>query len=317
MSGEFLSPAVCGTFGEPLSPAEPDVADTQTSPVAMRHAYGVDGISMNGVVGDRERADDCDRRCVPRADAGRRILRRSMRATVLARRILRCCVRTARWSPRAISRPWITSIPPAIPGPSRRRLDVQWARDCAPRRTLWVVLANDTGNGALLCGDDGLHYHGVSVVSMSWGGRRERRAERCGSFSVTGVTFVASTGDDGAYTSSAALSGVVAQCCRHRRDDHSDGRRGHVWIRERVVRRGGRVVGRGAAGVPEKCGSRFDHHDARACPMCRWTRVRRAAMPVIDSYDWGNYDVAYHRRDEPGGDVFGALMAIANQGACR
>ncbi|HWZ96086.1 MAG TPA: choice-of-anchor tandem repeat GloVer-containing protein [Opitutaceae bacterium] len=87
-------------------------------------------------------------------------------------------------------------------------LDVQWAHAIAPSATLCLVVAKSSDTTDLLAAVDyAASLPGVSQVSMSWGGP-EYSTEYTSDFhfNVPGVTFFASSGDNGAGVSYPAAS---------------------------------------------------------------------------------------------------------------
>ncbi len=77
-------------------------------------------------------------------------------------------------------------------------LDVQWAHAIAPSATILLVEAIDNSTDHLLGAVDYAVGHGASVVSMSWGGAESSdETSSDAHFSASGVTFVASSGDNG------------------------------------------------------------------------------------------------------------------------
>lgn len=96
-------------------------------------------------------------------------------------------------------------------------LDVEWAHALAPGANILLVEANDNSYASLMSAVDyARQAAGVSVVSMSWGGSEfAGETDYDGIFSTPsghqGVTFFASTGDNGAPGGfPAASSNVVA-----------------------------------------------------------------------------------------------------------
>ncbi len=92
-------------------------------------------------------------------------------------------------------------------------LDVEWAHAMAPRANILLVEAKSASSGDLLAAVDyARNYPGVSVVSMSWGGPEFFNESLYNPYFVTpanhlggggragGVTFVASSGDSGAWS---------------------------------------------------------------------------------------------------------------------
>src|SRR4051812_16115780 len=78
-------------------------------------------------------------------------------------------------------------------------LDVEWAHAIAPGASIVLVEARSTRLTDLLAAvKTASSWSGVSVVSMSWGGSEgSRSAFNDQVFAATGITFVASSGDEG------------------------------------------------------------------------------------------------------------------------
>jgi len=84
-------------------------------------------------------------------------------------------------------------------------LDVEYAHAMAPEAKIVLVEANSANNSDLYAAiNTARNYAGVSVVSMSWGGSESSSDPSSNSYFTTpsghtGVTFIASSGDSGAY----------------------------------------------------------------------------------------------------------------------
>jgi subtilase family serine protease len=78
-------------------------------------------------------------------------------------------------------------------------MDVEWAHALAPGAALVLVEANSTNLRDLMAAvATAKKQPGVSVVSMSWGGTEDAASAAYDSmFAASGITFVASSGDDG------------------------------------------------------------------------------------------------------------------------
>jgi hypothetical protein len=103
-----------------------------------------------------------------------------------------------------------TSLPPTDPSPDRQNnweleesLDVEWAHALAPGARIVLVEANSPSLSDLMAAvTTAANLPGVSVVSMSWGGGEFSSEASYDNLFKTpaghqGVTFVASTGDNG------------------------------------------------------------------------------------------------------------------------
>jgi len=94
-------------------------------------------------------------------------------------------------------------------------LDVEWAHAIAPGANILLVEANTSGLGDLLAAvNTARSTAGVSVVSMSWGASEFNGEQYLDSYFTTpaghqGITFVASSGDNGAPSGWPALSSNV------------------------------------------------------------------------------------------------------------
>lgn len=81
-------------------------------------------------------------------------------------------------------------------------LDVEWAHAIAPGANILLVVAKSSSLNNLLGAVDYAASHGASVVSMSWGASDfSGETSYDFHFNVAGVTFVASSGDNGESTS--------------------------------------------------------------------------------------------------------------------
>ncbi len=89
-------------------------------------------------------------------------------------------------------------------------LDVEWAHAIAPAARILLVEAAGTSSSQLLQAVQAAVKNGATVVSMSWGGDESSgETANDSSFTASGVTFVASAGDDGAGVEWPAASANV------------------------------------------------------------------------------------------------------------
>jgi subtilase family serine protease len=104
-----------------------------------------------------------------------------------------------------------TNLPPADSGWGLEiALDVEWAHAIAPAAQIVLVEANSASYSDLLTAVDQAVTQGAAVVSMSWGGGEFSSEKNFDShFNRTGVTFVASSGDNGAGAEYPAVSPYV------------------------------------------------------------------------------------------------------------
>jgi hypothetical protein len=89
-------------------------------------------------------------------------------------------------------------------------LDVEWAHAVAPKANILLVEANSASLTDLLAAvNTARQYSGVSVVSLSWGDTEFSAASYNSYFTTpgghNGVTFIAASGDAGAYTSRSGM----------------------------------------------------------------------------------------------------------------
>lgn len=92
-------------------------------------------------------------------------------------------------------------------------MDIEWAHAIAPKATIVLFEAKSDSDADLYAAVDAArNYPGVSVVSMSWGSD-ETAADAANDVHFTtpaghpGVSFVASSGDNGAYSDSVVNAG--------------------------------------------------------------------------------------------------------------
>ena len=77
-------------------------------------------------------------------------------------------------------------------------IDTQWAHAIAPAATIMLVEAQSNSFADLLSAVDAAVQNGATVVSMSWsGGETSNESLSDTHFNVTGVTFLAASGDGG------------------------------------------------------------------------------------------------------------------------
>jgi subtilase family serine protease len=89
-------------------------------------------------------------------------------------------------------------------------LDLQWAHAIAPNATIMLAVANSASITDLVAAIDAAVSKGATVVSMSWGGSEfSTVANYEFHFQKTGVTFLASSGDNGSGASWPATSPSV------------------------------------------------------------------------------------------------------------
>ena len=186
---------------------------TATSPVGLtpatvRHAYGIDALSFNGVSGD---------------GTGQTIAIVDAYNAPTIQTDLHTFDQSFGLSDPSITVTNETGSTTALPGvdPAGKggwavetSLDVEWAHAVAPAAKILLVEANSASDADLFQAvDTARRASGVSVVSMSWGGQEYSGDSAYDSYFTTpaghtGVTFVASSGDSGAYASGGATPAV-------------------------------------------------------------------------------------------------------------
>ena len=173
----------------PLSSSGP----TGYSPAQIRHAYGFDQISFGGVAGDGAGTtiaivDAYDDPNIAND------LKQFDKQFGLPDPVFTKVNQTGGSSMPTADSGWATEI----------ALDVEWAHAIAPKANILLVEANSAYFSDLLAAVDyARRYTGVVAVSMSWGGGDfQGETDYDGYFTTTsghaGVTFLASSGDNGA-----------------------------------------------------------------------------------------------------------------------
>ncbi|MCY2928937.1 MAG: hypothetical protein NTV86_05480 [Planctomycetota bacterium] len=188
-----------------VAPAAGYASPSGLSPATMRHAYAMDAISFGGIVGD---------------GTGQTIA--IVDAYNAPNIVADLAAFDAYWTAAGFplqDPPSFTVIGQTLGAPLpddppnkgdswaiETSLDVEWAHVMAPNASILLVEANSPSFTDLLTAvDTARNYPGVCVVSMSWSAD-EFRGETGYDYHFTtpsghtGVTFVASTGDYGAYS---------------------------------------------------------------------------------------------------------------------
>lgn len=180
------------------------------TPATVRHAYGIDALSFGTVAGD---------------GSGQTIAIIDAYNSPSISADLHTFDQTFGMSDPALSVVGQTGSASALPGldPAAKgnswavetSLDVEWAHAVAPRANLLLVEANSPSYSDLFQAvDTARSAAGVSAVSMSWGGPEFSGDSAYDSHFTTpaghsGVTFIASSGDNGAYGSPGSTSATV------------------------------------------------------------------------------------------------------------
>jgi subtilase family serine protease len=167
---------------------------TAFTPSQIRHAYGFDLITNQGAGQTIALVDAYDD-----ANAASDLSVFSQQFNLPACTISSGCFRQLYSSGRkpAANANWAVEI----------ALDIEWAHAIAPQAKIMLVEAPSNNLSDLLSGVDFAVRNGASVVSMSWASA-EFSSERSldNHFVVTGVTFVAASGDNGSGVNYPAAS---------------------------------------------------------------------------------------------------------------
>ncbi len=230
------------------------------------------------------------------------------------------------------------STPPRI-DPARRgdswavetALDVEWAHVIAPKANIVLVEANSNSNSDLMAAvNTARRYAGVSVVSMSWGGSEFSTDPTTNASFTTpaghnGVTFVASSGDSGAFNNGGRTAAVgypaaspnVVSVGGTRLTVDSSGN----YLSESGWGYGTQSANNGGSGgglsryesqPSYQNGVVTQSSTARAVPDVAFDADPYSGVAVYDSYDFSGW--AQIGGTSLAAPMFGAVLAIANQG---
>jgi hypothetical protein len=194
-------------------------------------------------------------------------------------------------------------------------LDVEWAHAMAPGASIMLVEASSDSNSDLLVGVQyAAHY--ANVVSMSWGGGEFLGETGFDSsyFDQAGVTFVASSGDDGAPAEWPAVSPNVLSVGGTALTLGP----GNVWSSE--------VGWSGSGGGPSAYESQPSYQNgvvtqtssARATPDVAYDADPSTGFAVYDSVPYeGGSGWSEVGGTSAGAPQWSALLAIADQGRAQ
>lgn len=193
-------------------------------------------------------------------------------------------------------------------------LDVEWAHSIAPEANIILFEANSASYGDLLTAVQTAADHaGVSAVSMSWGGGEFSGETSYDSVFLTpnghqGVTFLASTGDDGTPAGYPALSPNVVAVGGTSLDIDSSG----DYLGESAWSDGGggisQVESQPSYQVGKVNGTSSTH---RTVPDVSMDADPNTGVYVLDSFAGGWYQVGGTSLSCP---MWAGLVSIANQG---
>jgi hypothetical protein len=283
-------------------------APTGYTPAQMRHAYGIDQISFNGVTGDGTGET------IAIVDA--------YRQPNIASDLHQFDLAFGLPDP-----PSFTEVDEHggnnLPAPSHVwgpeiSLDVEWAHAIAPKANIVLVdAANDYNNADMYQAvQTAANYPGVVVVSMSWGsgeylGETNDDANFVTPAGHSGVTFVASAGDSGAPPIYPAISPNVLSIGGTTLALNSAGN----ILGETAWSGGGGGVSIYESQPTYQQGAYAANTTMRFGPDVAWDANPATGVPVYDTYDnstsapwgqWGGTSI--------GAPQWSALIAIADQG---
>jgi subtilase family serine protease len=193
-------------------------------------------------------------------------------------------------------------------------LDVEWAHAIAPQANIILFEANSNSFADLQAAvSTAAGSTGVSVVSMSWGGGESSSETSMDSTFLTpnghqGVTFLASTGDNGSPAGYPAYSPNVVAVGGTTLDINSSG----TYIAEGAWSGTGggisTVESQPSYQVGQVNGTSSTH---RTVPDVAMDADPNSGVYVLDSYGGGWFQVGGTSLSTP---MWGGLIAIANQG---
>jgi subtilase family serine protease len=284
---------------------------TGLTPARVRHAYGVDSTSFNGITGDGsgQTIAIVDAYDDPTAASD---LQAFDRAFGLADAP----------SFTKLNQTGGTALPgvdPAGRGNSwalEESLDIEWAHAIAPRANIILYEANSSSYNDLIvaAANTARNNPNVTVVSMSFGGGEFSSETSLDSYFTTptghsGVSFVASTGDSGAPGGYPAYSPNVIAVGGTTLSVDSSGN----YLGETAWSSGGGGVSTLEAEPSYQSG--FQGTGKRSTPDVAMDADPNSGVAVYDSYDFGTATPwAQMGGTSLSAPMFGGILAIANQG---
>src|SRR6185312_2284949 len=221
-------------------------------------------------------------------------------------------------------------------------LDIEWAHAIAPKANITLYEASDAGNGLFTAVNTARQTSGVTAVSMSWGGGEfSGETSYDSSYFTTpsghvgagglagGVTFVSSSGDQGAYspgTSTLAVNYPAASPNVLSVGGTSLSVNGNTYINESGWGSGttsGTNGGSGGGISSQEAQPAFQKgvvtqtSSARAVPDVSMLADPSTGVPVYDSYDFGSstpWIPGYEGGTSLASPMWAGLVAIADQG---
>jgi subtilase family serine protease len=297
-------------------------AAVAVTPAEMRAAYGVDAISVNGTVGtganqtiaiidayeDPDLAADVS---TFNSDFGLQQFGATGSPTLKIIRQNGTTVAVGNEPPAD------TVDPVGDSWAIETSLDVEWAHVIAPQANIVVVLA-DSSSSLYTAIKTGEKQTGVSVVSMSFGGTDEGGTADS-DFQRANVTFVASTGDSGAYTTSGTNAGASYPASSP--DVVSVG--GTTLLINGSSGYGSETAWSGSGGGLSTVEAEPTYQKTvvpstitttqRALPDVAMDADPQSGVAVIDSYDFGNSNARQYGGTSLAAPMFAGIIAITNQ----
>jgi subtilase family serine protease len=183
-------------------------------------------------------------------------------------------------------------------------LDIEWAHAIAPQAKIILVEASSASNAALLSAVDVAVQNGASVVSMSWGGREfSGEVSSDSHFNVSGVTFCASSGDDGhgaGYPAASPYVVGVGGTVLSIKNNAWDGER--AWS--------GSGGGKSKYEVEPSYQASAQNSGKRGIPDVSYDASPSTGVPVYSKYGFGGWTVV--GGTSMSSPEWAALFAIAN-----
>jgi hypothetical protein len=193
-------------------------------------------------------------------------------------------------------------------------LDVEWAHSIAPEANIILFEAASNSYSDLMAAvATAADYSGVSAVSMSWGGGEFSSETSFDSSFLTpsghqGVTFLASTGDDGTPAGYPALSPNVVAVGGTSLDIDSSG----DYLGESAWSDGGGGISAYESQPSYQTGKvNGTSSTMRTVPDVAMDADPNTGVYVLDSFDGGYLQVGGTSLSSP---MWAGLIAIANQG---
>jgi subtilase family serine protease len=192
-------------------------------------------------------------------------------------------------------------------------LDVEWAHAMAPGAKILLVEANSASYSDLMAGVNyARNQPGVSVVSISWGSTEFSAESAYDSYFSTpaghqGITFVASSGDDGTVEYPSASPNVLTVGGTQLTTDSAGN-----YVSEVAWSGSGGGISTVEAQPSYQRGVVTQTSTYRAVPDVAYDASSGSPFAVYDTYGYNGWLEAYGT--SAGAPQWAALVAIANQG---